>query len=173
MTDPLTTTRILDSVARVCMTAIDDLAHAFAAGVTDEITELEPDVVALADDFTETGLPMVTLTLGKWAPALQPGNERLTLTVEGNVWRSRVPLGVNTAALYADRDALADAFMEHTKAFAHEPAITSAILQGGPGIVPRAIPRGLSERGTGARLFLTLPFTVEVKTNRIVRPQPA
>jgi hypothetical protein len=176
MTDALTTTRILDAAARACAVAIGvsegDLDnHIFAAGVTDAVTELEPMVVPLADDFTEAGLPAVTLTLGKWTPLLQPGNERLTFTLVGAIWRPRVPLGENTAALMNDRDALADAFIAHGKAFLHDPAVQSVVLMGGPGIRARAVPKGTSSEAS--RILLTLPFTLEVKCNRTVIPQPA
>ena len=95
------------------------------------------------------------------------------MTLVGAIWRSRVPLGENVAALYADRDALADAFIAHGKAFLHERKLGSATLMGGPGIRPRSIPRGDAASGLGARLFLTLPFTVQAVVNRSVVPQPA
>jgi hypothetical protein len=167
----LTTTTIVDAVARVCAEAIGAGDHVFAAGVTLDVTTMEPMVVPLADDFSEAGLPAVTVAMGQWLPVLQPGNERLTMTLLCAVWRPRVPLEENTNALYDDRDALANAFIDHTKAFLHEPRIQSAILMGGPGIRARSIPRGTSAES--ARPLLTLPFTVEVKCNRPVRPQPA
>lgn len=160
-----TTTAIVDGCARVIADAIG--GHVFAAGVTVAVTSAAPEVVPLADDFTETGLPAVTCAMGQWDPLLQTTNERLHLTIVAAVWRSRVPLGDNTAALYADRDAIADAFIAHTKAYVTEASLQSAILMGGPGIVPRTLPRGDSSRE-----FLTLPFTVQVVCNRIVVPLP-
>jgi hypothetical protein len=165
--------RVIDGVARTCAEAIGPDAHVFAAGVTDEVTSPEPLVVPLADDFTETGMPAVTVALGPWKPALQPGNERLTLILLGAIWRPRLPLAENTVALYRDRDALVDAFINHGLAFGLEGAVASVVLMGGEGIRPRAIPRGTRADDVGMRLFLTLPFTVEVKANRAVTPRPA
>jgi hypothetical protein len=162
----MTTAAIVDGCARVIADIIG--GHVFAAGVTASVTSVSPEVVPLADDFTEVGLPMVTCAMGSWAPTLQPGNERLHLTLVASVWRPRVPLGQNTAALYADRDLIADAWIAHTKAYLVENTLQSAILMGGPGIVSRALPAG-----QGERTFLTLPFTVEIVCNRIVIPQPA
>ena len=160
------TAAIVDGCARVIADVIG--GHVFAAGITTSVTAAAPEVVPLADDFTEAGMPMVTCAMGHWEPLLQPGNERLHITIVASVWRPRVPLGENTAALYADRDAIADAWIAHTKAYLTENSLQSAVLMGGPGIVSRAIPSG-----NGERTFLTLPFTVEVKCNRIVVPQPA
>ena len=173
MNEPITTTTIVDAVAQVCAEAIGPDAHIFAAGITVDVTTAEPFVVPVADDFSEAGMPAVTVALGPWSPALQPGNERLTVTLLGAIWANRVPLDVNTKLLYDARDSLADAFIAHTKAFGHEPRIQSAILMGGPGIKPRGAPRGTSAAEVGERLFLTLPFTVEVKCNRSVVPQPS
>lgn len=171
--ETITTTTILDSIARVCALAIGPDAHVFAAGVTTDVTTAEPLVVPVADDFTETGMPAVTCALGPWSSVLQPGNERLTITVLGAIWANRVPLAECTRLLYDARDSLADAFIGHAKAYLHEPRIQSAVLMGGRGIVPRQIPRGLTAGDAGDRLFLTLPFSVEVKCNRTVVPQPA
>jgi hypothetical protein len=162
----LDTAAIVDGAARVIADAIN--GHVFAAGVTQTVTDPAPAVVPLADDFTEGGLPAVTVALGAWEPLLQPGNERLHVTLVCAVWRPRVPLGDNTVALYGDRDAIADAWLAHSKAYLAEARIQSAVLMGGPGIVPRSIP--ITDT---ARLFLTLPFTVEVITNRAVVPAPA
>lgn len=172
MNEPITTTRIVDAIAQVCAEAIGPDAHVFAAGVTIDVTNAEPMVVPVADDFSEAGMPAVTVALGPWTPLLQPGNERLTMRLLGAVWAPRVPLDVNTQLLYAARDSLADAFIAHTKAFLVEERLQSAILMGGPGIVPRSIPRAGAAADLGDRLFLTLPFTVEVKSNRTVIPQP-
>ncbi len=160
------TAAIVDGCARVIAGVIG--GHVFAAGVTASVTTAQPEVVPLADDFSEAGMPAVTCAMGAWAPTLQPGNERLHVTIVASIWRPRVPLGDNTAALYADRDALADGWIAHTKAYLVENTLQSAILMGGPGIVPRSVPSGQSER-----MFLTLPFTVEVVCNRTVVPQPA
>lgn len=160
------TSAIVDGCARVVAGAID--GHVFAAGITESVVDATPEVVPLADDFTEAGLPAVTCAMGPWTPALQPGNERLHLEVMGVVWRPRVPLGDNVAALYADRDAIAEAFIAHTKAYIAEASLQSAVLGGGPGIVPRSL-GDVANR----RLFLTLPFTVNVVCNRPVVPQPA
>jgi hypothetical protein len=170
MTELITTTTIVDSVARICAEVVGADDHVFAAGVTQDVTTAEPLIVPLADDFTEAGMPAITVALGEWKPILQPGNERLHMTLLCAVWRPRAPLGDNTAALYADRDALADAFIAHTKAYLHERHLQSAILMGGPGIRPRGIPHGPSRESE--RLFLTLPFTVEAVCNRTVVPKP-
>lgn len=172
----LSTATIVDALARVCAVAIGisqgDLDnHIFAAGVTDAVTTAEPFVVPLADDFSEAGMPAVTVALGPWESILQPGNERLKVTLLGTIWRPRVPLGDNAVLLYGDRDALANALIDHTKAFGHEIHLQSAILQGGPGLQSREIPR--APAGSGSRMFLTLPFTVNVVCNRTVVPQPA
>jgi hypothetical protein len=160
------TTAIVDGCARVIADII--VGHVFAAGVTASVMAAAPEVVPLADDFTEAGMPAVTCAMGSWKPALQPGNERLHIDILASIWRPRVPLGDNVALLYADRDALADAWIAHTKAYLAEASLQSAILMGGPGIVPRSIPAK-----SGDRLFLTLPFTIEVVCNRIVIPLPA
>jgi len=166
MTYPATNTAaIVDGCAQVVAAIIG--GHVFAAGVTTSVTTAQPEVVPLADDFTEAGMPAVTCAMGAWAPTLQPGNERLHMTIVGAVWRPRSPLAENAVALYADRDAIADAWIAHTKAYVVEASLQSAILMGGPGIVARSIPSGQNER-----TFLTLPFTVEVVCNRIVVPLP-
>jgi hypothetical protein len=161
---------LVDACARVIADAVS--GHIFAAGVTESVTDAQPLVVPLADDFTEVGLPMVTCAMGAWSPALQPGNERYgrenPFRVLCAVWRPRVPLGDNVNALYGDRDAIADAFIAHTKAYLAETMLQAAILAGGPGIVPRS----LGDPVNPSR-FLTLPFTVNVTTNRTVVPQPA
>ena len=163
MTD---TAAIVDGCARVIAEIID--GHVFAAGLTASVLAAEPGVVPFADDFTEAGMPAVTCALGKWDPILQPGNERLHIEIIAAVWRPRVPLGTNAAALYADRDAIADAWIAHTKAYLTELTLQSAVVMGGPGIVSRSVPSAQQER-----TYLTLPFTVEVVCNRIVIPQPA
>jgi hypothetical protein len=160
------TAAIVDGCARVIAEIIG--GHVFAAGVTASVTTAQPEVVPLADDFTEAGMPAVTCAMGQWDPLLRPGNERLHITIVGAVWRPRVPLGANTVALYADRDAIADAWIAHTKAYLVEATLQSAILMGGPGIVSRSVPSGQNER-----TYLTLPFTVQVVCDRIVIPQPA
>ena len=162
----LNTSAIVDGAARVIAGVIG--GHVFAAGVTASVTIAEPEVVPLADDLTEVGFPIVTVALGAWDPLLQPGNERLHLVLQCAVWRPRVPLGQNTTDLYADRDAIADAWIAHSKGYLAEAQIQSAILQGGPGIVPRFIPPEDRSRG-----YLTLPFTVEVICNRAVTPLAA
>jgi hypothetical protein len=160
------TTAIVDGCARVIADVIG--GHVFAAGVTTSVTSVAPEVVPLADDFTEVGLPAVTCAVGPWTPLLQPGNERLHIEILAVIWRPRVPLGDNVAALYADRDAIADAWIAHTKAYITEATLQSAILAGGPGIVPRSL-----GDPQAPRMFLTLPFSVNVVCNRPVVPQPA
>jgi hypothetical protein len=160
------TTAIVDGCARVIAGAID--GHVFAAGVTQSVTDAAPAVVPLADDFSEGGGPFVTCAAGPWEPLLQPGNERLHLTIVAAVWRPRVGLGDNVNLLYADRDAIADAWIAHAKAYLTEVTLQSAILAGGPGIVPRSLGDPQSPR-----MFLTLPFTVNVVCNRTVVAQPA
>jgi hypothetical protein len=160
------TNAIVDGAAQVIAGVVN--GHIFAAGVTTSVTDAAPEVVPLADDFTEAGLPMVTVAMGPWNPLLQPGNERLHMTLHCAVWRPRVPLGDNVSALYGDRDAIADAWIAHTKEYLVEHTLQSAILMGGPGIVPRALPSG-----DASRSFLTLPFTVDIVCNRSVVPLPA
>lgn len=160
------TTAIVDGCARVIAGAID--GHVFAAGVTQSVLDAAPLVVPVADDFLEGGLPAVTCALSDWTTAQQPGNERLRLTILGVVWRPRLPLGDSVAALYADRDAIADAWLAHSKAYLTEATLQSAMLEGGPGIVPRTL-----GDVAAPRMFLTLPFTVNVVCNRTVLPQPA
>ncbi len=167
------TPTVLDAVARVLADIVGADGYVFSAGETAEIVEAAPEIVPLSDDFTELAMPIVTVALGPWKPALHPGLERLRLTAVCSVWRDRVPLAENVVALYQARDALADAFIDHTKLFVHEPAVQSAVLKGGPGIVPRSIPRGEAASGRGTRLFLTLPFSLDVVCNRAVQPQPA
>lgn len=169
MTTTWSTQALIDACAGVIAGAI--AGKVFAAGLTAEVTDDFPDVVPLADDFTEAGLPAVTCALGEWRPKLGGGLERYgeskPLQILGVVWRPRVPLGGNVAALYADRDALADAFVDHTKLGAIVPEVQAAILAGGPGIVPRSL-----GDIANPRRFLTLPFSVNVTLNRTVVPQP-
>jgi hypothetical protein len=160
------TTIVQDAIARVIATAID--GHIFAAGVTAAVTGAEPLVVPLADDFSEAGFPFVTVTMSPWTNLAQPGNARKHRDVLCAVWRERVPLGPNVAALYADCDAIGDAFVAHSKAFLAEPTLQSAILIGGPGIVERSV-----GDPSAPRMLLTLPFTVQVVLNQSVVFQPA
>ena len=169
----ISTSALVDGVAQVIAGAIPG-AHVFASGVTVAVTTAAPLVVPIVDDFTEGDLPAVTCVLGAWRPTLQPGNERYgesnPLQILCAVWRDRVDLTASTQALYADRDAIADAMISHAKAFMADLSIQAVILDGGPGIVPRSIPVG----GAGVeRLFLTLPFTVNLHLSRVVVPQPA
>lgn len=139
----------------------------FAAGVTTAVTNATPQVVPLADDFTEAGLPAVMVAATTWPPALQPGNQRVHLNLACSVWRPRVPLGQNVAALYADAAAIADAFIAHGKLGITDVDL-QAFLKGGPGIVPVSLPSGQQER-----TFLTLPFDVGIVFNRYVVIAPA
>lgn len=176
MSDPLTgrtTAVFVDAVGRILATALGGESHVFAAGVTLDVTTNEPLVVPLADDFTEAGMPAATVAMGEWEPTLQPGNERLTMTIQCAVWRAREDIGETAVALYGDRDAIADAFIAHGKAFLHDETLQSAVLMGGPGIRVRDIPKRSPSGEPIPRLFLTLPFTVEIKANRAVVPQPA
>lgn len=166
------TSTVLDACGRILAEAISG-QYIFAAGQTDVVTNLEDTIVPLADDFSEQQMPVVTLSLGPWSPLLQPGNERLTLTLQGTVWRDRVPLGENVVSLYSDRDAIADAVIAHSKAFLVAVEIQSVVLMGGPGIRARSVPRGDAASGLGTRLFLTLPFTLEVKANRAISAKAA
>ncbi len=160
------TAAIVDGCARVIAGAID--GYIYAAGVTQSVTDAAPLVVPIARDFTEAGLPAVTCAMGPWDPLLRPGNERLHLTILGAVWREAAELGDNMILLYADRDAIADAWIAHAKAYETEATLQSASLAGGPGIMPRS----LGDPGA-TRNFLTLPFTVNVVCNRTVVPLPA
>lgn len=159
---------VIDAVARVVADAV--AGHIFAAGVTASVIGAAPEVVPLADDFSEGGLPVVTVAMSPWTNLAQPGNERKHREVLCVVWRPRVPLGEVVAALYADCDAIADAFIGHSKAYLAEPTLQSAILTGGPGIVPRTLP---AHGAVPERSFLTLPFTVAVVLNRSVAFAPA
>jgi hypothetical protein len=160
------TKAIVDGSARVIAGAID--GHIFAAGVTQSVLDNAPLVVPIARDFTEAGLPAVTCAMGPWDPALQPANERLRMTILCAVWREAGELGQNVNLLYDDRDAIADAWIAHSKAYLTEVSVQSAILAGGPGIVPRS----LGDPGA-TRNFVTLPFSVNVVCVRVVVPQPA
>lgn len=176
MSDPqtgLTTSTIVDAVARILAEATGGDNHVFAAGVTLDVTTNEPLVVPLADDFSESGMPAATVALGDWSPVLGGGIERLTMTIQCAIWRDRGDLGATAVELYADRDKLADAFGAHAKAYLHEPSTQSVILQGGPGIRQRSLPKVGPNGETRDRLFLTLPFTVEAKLDRRLVPQPA
>lgn len=167
------TKRILHAVGRVCAEAIGSESYVFAVTDPAEVDEaINPTVVGLSDDFTETGFPFVTLALGPWT-TLYGGEERLTFNLVGSVWAERVPLGTNTELLYSCRDALADAFVAHTKAFNASEEIQSAVLMGGAGVRARTVPRSVHAEGTGDRVLLTLPFDVQVKANRPISPQPA
>lgn len=157
---------ILDSCARVIAGAVPG-STLFAAGVTLTAISAVPELNPLADDFTEAGMPAVTVAIGPWTPLAQSGNVRDHITVHCAIWRPRVPLGDNTNALYADASALEREFAAHTKLYL-APDVQSGMLMGGPGIVPRALPSGNNERW-----FLTLPFTVDVVLNRIVVFAPA
>ena len=157
---------VLDACAKVNAGAID--GHVFAAGVTPDVVTSTPTVVPIADDFTEVGFPIVLCTLGAWHPALLPGLERYgnsdPLQILCSVWRPRFPLAEAVQALLADRDAIVDAWIAHTKAGLVVPELQAAVLAGGPGLVPQKV---------GDGQFLTLPFTVNVTLNRSVSPQPA
>ena len=156
---------IVDGAARVMADAIS--GHIFAAAVTTSVTSAVPEVVPIADDFTEGGLPAVTVALTTWAPTGQPGNERMRLSLLAVVWRPRVPLSSHTD-LYADLSKILDAFIAHDKLYLTEGHVQSSSVMGGAGIVPRTLPRG-----DQSRVFLTLPVTIEVVCNRFVIPQPA
>lgn len=170
MTTEWSTVALIDAIGQVLADAVGGTT--FAAGLTQVVLDAEPDLVPMADDFLEAGLPAVTVALGPWKPILQPGNERYgkenPLQVHCAVWRARVPLGENVNALYGDRDAIANAFIAHSKAFLVVPEVQWAGLGGGPGIVPRTLPAGEASRS-----FLTLPFVVNVHLNRSVTAQPA
>lgn len=157
---------LVDRTAQVIAGAVDG-STVFASGVTTSVTDATPAVVPFADDFTEAGLPAVTVAATPWSPRTQPGNQRIHQTLTCAVWRPRVPLGDNLASLYGDAVAIADAFVAHGKLGITDLDI-EASLMGGPGVVERAAPVGQSER-----VFLTLPFTVDVVFNRYVSVTPA
>ncbi len=163
----MSTQRVVDGCARVV--AGIDSGRVYASGLTQDVTDAEPAVVPLAIDFLETaGEAAVTVALGPWTPTLQPGNEREHLELRGAIWVASVPLDTAMNRLYAYRDALKDQWIAHTKAWLVEASLQSAVLRGGPGIVPRTVPRAEG----AARAFLTLPFTVDVVTARAVVPVP-
>ncbi|MBV9487175.1 MAG: hypothetical protein JO246_14085 [Frankiaceae bacterium] len=162
----ISTARIVDGAARVIANVIN--GQVFAAGVAQDVMDAQPYVVPMADDFTEVGFPIVTVAAGAWTQLAQPGNERLHLTLNCAVWRDRELLADSVVALYGDRDAIADGWVAHSKDYLVEAHVQSALLTGGPGIVPRAIPAG-----QGARILLSLPFSVEIVCNRSVVFQPA
>lgn len=156
----------IDAIGRVMADAVD--GHVFAAGVTVEATGAAPELVPIADDFTEGGFPVVTVALGPWQAINQPGNQRVHIELRCAVWRARVPLGESASALYDDLQAIDAALSAHTKAYRIEPTLQSALLTGGPGIVPRTVPSG-----SGERTLLTLPFTIDVVLAAIVVLRPA
>lgn len=166
MTAAVRTSAIVDGAARVFADAID--GKVAAAAITSSVLSAAPEVVPIADDLLEVGFPVVTVALGPWTSALQPGNERLTATLRGVIWRPEQPPGDNTVALYGDRDAIADAWLAHSKAYLTEASLQSAVLTGGPGITPRHL--GDPE---APNKYLTLEVSIEVKCNRSVSPQPA
>lgn len=156
------TQAVIDAIAGVIKGAID--GHVFAAGITQAVTDAQPLVVPMADDFAEAGMPAVTVAMSPWEFLPQPGNQRQHRDAQCVVWRPRYPLGENLQALYADLDAINAAFVAHARAGNVEPELQSAILAAGPGIVERSIAAGD---------FLTLPFTVRVVINHLVTYQPA
>lgn len=160
---------IVDGTGRVIAGAVTG-GHVFAAGTTTSVIDAQPLVVPVSDNFLETGgEAAVLVTLGAWESAIQGANERLRVTLLCSVWRERgIDLGQVVNQLLDDRDAIADAFIAHTKAFLAEATLQSLMLAGGPGIVPRE----LGER-PNVRTFLTLPFTANAVLNRTVVPQPA
>lgn len=160
---------LVDHTAQVIAGAIPG-SKIFAAGVTTDVTNATAAVVPVADDFTEAGLPAVTVAATPWRPTVQPGNQRVHQTLACAVWRPRLPLGDNVALLYADAAAIADAFIAHGKLGITDIDI-QAVLKGGPGIVPRSLPP--TSPDVQGRPFLTLPFDVDVIFNRYVSPQPA
>lgn len=165
---------VLHAAGRVCAEAVGADAYVFAASLGDDTqTELAPMVVDPAVDFTEQQFPVVTLTLGPWSQAVQPGIHRIRFTLNGIVWRELAPIDVNTLGLLSDRDALAEAFIAHGKAFSLVPDLEDAVLKAGPGIRPRSVPRADFAAGAGDRVLLTLPFSVEIVCNRLISPQPA
>jgi hypothetical protein len=165
MTRPVRTRTVLHAIARVIADAIE--GHVFATSSVADVGGPTPGVMPVADDFTEAGMPAVLVGLGPWDSRRQPGNERMHYDVLCSVWRPRVELGQELDLLYGDRDAIADAFIAHTKAYDSTGLIEDAVLMDGPGIVPRETPRG------SVRDFLTLPFTVQVICNRYIDLQPA
>lgn len=168
------TNSILIACARICAEAIDAASYVFTAGMSEQMAAqasvLEDSIVPLEDDFSEQGMPVITLALGSWIPLLGGGLERVTFNLQGRVWRERAPLGENTAALNSDRDAIADAVIAHSKGFNDVVEVQSVILMGGPGIRAASVPQGASG---GSRTFLTLPFDLQVKAERPINPKPA
>ena len=177
MNAPLThewTRSVLNASGRVCAEAVGAGAYVFAASLgEDTSTEEATMVVDPAVDFSEQEFPVVTLTLGPWNQAVQPGIHRIHFTLNGIVWRERAPIDVNTLGLLSDRDALAEAWLAHGKAFGIVPDLEDAVMKSGPGIRPRSVPRADLAQGAGERVLLTLPFAVEIVCNRLVSPQPA
>ncbi len=157
-----------DGCARTMADAIPD-ALVFAAGVTTAVTSAAPDVIPLADDFSEVGTPFVTSLIRDWQDLSQPMNERLHLTVECGIWRPRVDLPANRAALWTDLAAALEAFHAHAKGYLAEPHIQSSVVTGGKGPQSRSLPAA----GNAQRAFLYLAFEVEIKTNRYVDFQAA
>jgi hypothetical protein len=174
-TDPFDTAAVIRAVGRVILGAIgvsnstEAEQRVFIAGLEGP-DEDHDGLVPIADDFTEVGMPVVTLALGSWTPALYGSSERRTLMLRGAVWRDRVDIADSSRLLLTDLDALVDLFIDHGKAFGAVAAVQSAQLKGGPGIRPRAVPK---KTGESSRLFLTLPFDIEVKCHRRAQPRPA
>jgi hypothetical protein len=173
-TDPFDTAAVLRAIGRVSLAAIgvsnaaDAEQRVFVAGLEEADTEAE-GLVPLADDFTEVGLPVVTVALAPWTPALYGSSERRTLALKCAVWRDRVDIGQSVRLLLGDLDALVDAFLDHGLAFGEVDTIQSVQIKGGPGIRPRAVPKKV---GDLPRLFLTLPYDVDVKCHRRAQPRP-
>jgi hypothetical protein len=174
-TDPFDTAAVIRAVGRVILAAIDTSnsteaeQRVFIAGLEGPDEDYD-GLVPLADDFTEVGMPVVTLALAPWTPALYGSSERRTLMLKGAVWRDRIDIGESSRLLLNDLDALVDLFIDHGQAFGEVASVQSVRLSGGPGIRPRAVPK---KTGDTSRLFLTLPFDVEVKCHRRAQPIPA
>lgn len=158
------TNAIVDGAAKVIAGAIS--GHVFASGLSAAVIG-NADVVPMADDFGES-MPAVTVAMAEWTSAVGAQAERLHIALLCSVWRGRFPLAENVQALYADRDAISSAWIAHSKAYLAEATIQSAMLAGGPGIVERRL-----GDTTNPRVYLTLPFTVNIVCLRTVFPQPA
>jgi hypothetical protein len=172
-TDAFSTADVMRAVGRVVLAAIaeaesDADPRVFVAGLEGPDPD-NAELVPVADDFSEAGTPFVTMALGPWSPALFGSSERRTLQVKGAVWRDRTPIGDVVKLLLADLDAIVDLVIEHSKAFLEVDYVQSVKCKGGPGIRARAVPRGTN----ADRIFLTVPFDLEIKCERRASPQPA
>lgn len=167
------TATVWDAIASVCAD-LTGIQHVYAAGVTEAVTDDEPLVTPLQDEFVESGLPAVVVMLGPHSALQSHGYTRMTYEFRINVWAERQPVGAQSVLLADAIDELYAGFAEHSKAklYAEEASfqLQSALITGGAGIEARSFAGAESQP---ARVYLVAPLTAEVKVDRRITPQPA